>query len=114
MEKKQNIYREIGELLTSTKKDEASGKEKESYYIKITAEEWLLNLVRTGDCISLENPEDKYRRLLNLDNLSEAEKLKLETKLNTIPKFVKKRLVAKFDRNEFDRAKPKNAKRYYE
>jgi hypothetical protein len=88
------LRKELGEMLLSKPKTNDPG-EKPEYYIKITAKEEVLNLIKEGTIIELESPKSKYQRMLGSDKMSQADKDRAAASMEKIPKFVVKRLIAK-------------------
>lgn len=89
------IRRDFGEFLESPKKDPTDPKEKPRYYIKITAKDEVLDLIKNGTILELEAPDEKYRRMINSGKLTEDQLANAQKSLEKIPKFFVKRVVAK-------------------
>lgn len=81
---------EIGEILESKPKD---GQTKGDLYIKIKDDVKLTK----GMYVNLEDPKAKFQRMLNSGKLDEKATDQVTEKMNNIPAFVKKILIAKFE-----------------
>lgn len=86
------LRKDFGEFLEAPKSDPS---EKTRYYIKVTAKEDILDLIKTGTIIELEAPDEKYKRMIKSGKLSTEQVANAEKSMEKIPKFFVKRLVAK-------------------
>lgn len=86
------LRKDFGEFLEAPKKDPT---EKTRYYIKITAKEDVLELVRQGTILELEAPDEKYKRMINSGKLDTEGVESAKKSMAKIPKFFVKRVVAK-------------------
>lgn len=92
-EKKTSIIRrDFGEFLEAPKKDPS---EKPRYYIKITAKDEILDLIKHGTILELEAPDEKFKRMLNSGKLSDEQVENVKRSMEKIPKFFVKRVIAK-------------------
>lgn len=91
-EKKSILRRDFGEFLEAPKKDPS---EKTRYYIKITAKDEVLDLIKQGTILELEAPDEKFKRMLASGKLTEEQTESVQRSLERIPKFFVKRVVAK-------------------
>jgi hypothetical protein len=96
MEKSKKISREFGEIKEGQlrEQDKAAGKTKPDLYIKVTATDDILRQIKPGDVIVMEDPKEKFRRMIAKAK-SSADADKLQEQMDKIPSFVKKRLVVK-------------------
>lgn len=96
MEKSKKVSREFGEIKEGQLRDEdkAAGKTKPDLYIKVTATEDILKKIKPGDVIVMEDPKEKFRRMMAKAK-SDEDKAKLQDQMDKIPGFVKKRLVVR-------------------
>jgi hypothetical protein len=92
MAEKKVLRRDFGEFLEAPKKDPT---EKTRYYIKITAKEDILNLIKPNTILELEAPDEKYKRMINSGKLSDEQVESAKKSMEKIPKFFVKRVVAK-------------------
>jgi hypothetical protein len=102
IEKDQNfrkniIRKEIGEFLLAPKNNPDDQNEKPRYYMKLTAKEDVLDMLRTGTIIELEAPDEKFKRMLKSDKMSDEKKEEVKVSMTKIPKFVIKRMIAKIE-----------------
>lgn len=86
------LRRDFGEFLEAPKKDPS---EKTRYYIKVTAKEDVLELIKPNTIIELEAPDEKYKRMINSGKLDDKQVESAKQSIEKIPKFFVKRLVAK-------------------
>ena len=86
------LRRDFGEFLEAPKKDPS---EKTRYYIKVTAKDEILDLIKPGTILELEAPEEKYKRIIASGKLTEEQVASAEKSLEKIPKFFVKRVIAK-------------------
>ena len=86
------LRRDFGEFLEAPKTDP---KEKPRYYIKVTAKEDILDLIKPNTIIELEAPDEKYKRMIKSGKLTTEQVASAEKSMEKIPKFFIKRLVAK-------------------
>lgn len=91
-EQKKVLRRDFGEFLEAPKKDPS---EKTRYYIKITAKDEVLDLIKQGTILELEAPDEKYKRMINSGKLDEEGVESAKKSMSKIPKFFVKRVVAK-------------------
>jgi hypothetical protein len=89
---KKVLRRDFGEFLEAPKNDPS---EKTRYYIKITAKDDILDLIKTGTILELEAPDEKYKRMIKSGKLSPEQVESAQKSLEKIPKFFVKRVVAK-------------------
>jgi len=92
MADKKVLRRDFGEFLEAPKKDPS---EKTRYYIKITAKEEILDLIKPNTILELEAPDEKYKRMINSGKLSDDQVESAKKSMEKIPKFFVKRVVAK-------------------
>jgi len=92
MADKKVLRRDFGEFLEAPKKDPS---EKTRYYIKITAKEEILELIKPNTILELEAPDEKYKRMINSGKLSDGQVESAKKSMEKIPKFFVKRVVAK-------------------
>lgn len=92
MAEKKILRRDFGEFLEAPKKDPS---EKPRYYIKITAKDEILDLIKNGTILELEAPDEKFKRMLNSGKLSDEQIENVKRSMEKIPKFFVKRVVAK-------------------
>jgi hypothetical protein len=92
MADKKVLRRDFGEFLEAPKKDPS---EKTRYYIKITAKEEILELIKPNTILELEAPDEKYKRMINSGKLSDDQVESAKKSMEKIPKFFVKRVVAK-------------------
>jgi hypothetical protein len=92
MAEKKILRRDFGEFLEAPKKDPS---EKPRYYIKITAKDEILDLIKNGTILELEAPDEKFKRMLNSGKLSDEQVENVKRSMEKIPKFFVKRVVAK-------------------
>lgn len=86
------LRRDFGEFLEAPKTDP---QEKPRYYIKVTAKEDILDLIKPNTIIELEAPDEKYKRMIKSGKLTTEQVASAEKSMEKIPKFFIKRLVAK-------------------
>lgn len=86
------LRRDFGEFLEAPKKDP---KEKTRYYIKVTAKENILELIKPNTILELEAPEEKYKRMIASGKLTPEQTDSAKKSIEKIPKFFVKRVVAK-------------------
>lgn len=86
------LRRDFGEFLEAPKTDP---KEKTRYYIKVTAKDEVLSLIKQGTIIELEAPDEKYNRMIKSGKLTDEQLESAKKSAEKIPKFFVKRLVAK-------------------
>jgi hypothetical protein len=91
-DQKKVLRRDFGEFLEAPKKDPS---EKTRYYIKITAKDDVLDLIKQGTILELEAPDEKYKRMINSGKLDAAGVESATKSMSKIPKFFVKRVVAK-------------------
>lgn len=89
---KRVLRKDFGEFLEAPKKDPS---EKTRYYIKITAKDDVLALIKQGTILELEAPDEKYKRMLASNKLSPDQVESAKKSLEKIPKFFVKRVIAK-------------------
>jgi hypothetical protein len=89
------LRRDFGEMLLSPKKNPDDPNEKPRYYIKVTAKEDILKLLTTNTIIELEDPKEKFNRMINSGKMSDEQIESIKKTMEKIPKFFVKRLVAK-------------------
>jgi hypothetical protein len=92
MADKKVLRRDFGEFLEAPKKDPS---EKTRYYIKITAKEEILELIKPNTILELEAPDEKYKRMINSGKLTDDQVESAKKSMEKIPKFFVKRVVAK-------------------
>lgn len=92
MADKKVLRRDFGEFLEAPKKDPT---EKTRYYIKVTAKEDILDLIKPNTILELEAPDEKYKRMINSGKLSDDQVESAKKSMEKIPKFFVKRVVAK-------------------
>jgi regulator of replication initiation timing len=92
MSEKKVLRRDFGEFLEAPKKDPS---EKTRYYIKVTAKKEILDLIKENTILELEAPDEKYKRMLASNKLTEQQKESAQKSMQKIPKFFVKRVVAK-------------------
>jgi exonuclease VII small subunit len=90
--KPKTLRRDFGEFLEAPKKDPS---EKTRYYIKVTAKDEVLDLIKQNTIIELEAPDEKYKRMIASGKLSDEQLENAKKSMEKIPKFFIKRLVAK-------------------
>lgn len=90
--KTKTLRRDFGEFLEAPKKDPS---EKTRYYIKVTAKDEVLDLIKQNTIIELEAPDEKYKRMIASGKLSDEQLENAKRSMEKIPKFFVKRLVAK-------------------
>jgi hypothetical protein len=90
--KTKTLRRDFGEFLEAPKKDPS---EKTRYYIKVTAKDEVLDLIKQNTIIELEAPDEKYKRMIASGKLSDEQLENAKKSMEKIPKFFVKRLVAK-------------------
>lgn len=95
MAEKKVLRRDFGEFLEAPKKDPNDPKEKPRYYIKVTAKDEILDLIKQGTILELEAPDEKYKRMINSGKLTDDQVTNAQRSLEKIPKFFVKRVVAK-------------------
>jgi hypothetical protein len=95
--RKNIIRKEVGEFLQAPKNDPDDKDEKPRYYMKLTAKDDVLDMLRPGTIIELEAPDEKFKRMLKSDKLTEEKKEEVRVSMTKIPKFVVKRLIAKIE-----------------
>jgi hypothetical protein len=86
------LRRDFGEFLEAPKADP---QEKPRYYIKVTAKDDILDLIKSGTIIELEAPDEKYKRMIKSGKLTDEQVSSATKSMEKIPKFFIKRLVAK-------------------
>jgi len=91
-EQKKVLRRDFGEFLEAPKKDPS---EKTRYYIKVTAKEEILELIKPNTILELEAPDEKYKRMIKSGKLSDEQVSNAQKSMEKIPKFFVKRVVAK-------------------
>jgi hypothetical protein len=91
-EQKKVLRRDFGEFLEAPKKDPS---EKTRYYIKVTAKEDVLELIKPNTILELEAPDEKYKRMIKSGKLTSEQVSSAEKSMEKIPKFFVKRVVAK-------------------
>jgi|LauGreDrversion4_2_1035121.scaffolds.fasta_scaffold108476_1 hypothetical protein len=91
-EQKKVLRRDFGEFLEAPKKDPS---EKTRYYIKVTAKEDVLELIKPNTILELEAPDEKYKRMIKSGKLTAEQVSSAEKSMEKIPKFFVKRVVAK-------------------
>lgn len=92
MAEKKVLRRDFGEFLEAPKKDPT---EKTRYYIKVTAKEEVLELIKPNTILELEAPDEKYKRMIKSGKLTDEQVSSAEKSMEKIPKFFVKRVVAK-------------------
>lgn len=92
MAEKKVLRRDFGEFLEAPKKDPS---EKTRYYIKVTAKEEVLELIKPNTILELEAPDEKYKRMIKSGKLSDEQVANAQKSMEKIPKFFVKRVVAK-------------------
>lgn len=92
---KKPLRRDFGEMLQSPKKDPDDPNEKPKYYIKVTAKEDILKLITLNTIIELEDPKEKFNRMINSGKMDEEQIASIKKTMEKIPKFFVKRLIAK-------------------
>lgn len=92
MADKKVLRRDFGEFLEAPKKDPS---EKTRYYIKVTAKEDVLELIKPNTILELEAPDEKYKRMIKSGKLTNEQVSSAEKSMEKIPKFFVKRVVAK-------------------
>ena len=92
MAEKKVLRRDFGEFLEAPKKDPS---EKTRYYIKVTAKEEVLELIKPNTILELEAPDEKYKRMIKSGKLSDEQVSNAQKSMEKIPKFFVKRVVAK-------------------
>jgi len=92
MAEKKVLRRDFGEFLEAPKKDPS---EKTRYYIKVTAKEEVLELIKPNTILELEAPDEKYKRMIKSGKLTDEQVSSAEKSMEKIPKFFVKRVVAK-------------------
>lgn len=90
-----SLRKDFGEFLEAPKSNPDDPKEKPRYYIKITAQKEVLDLVTQGTILELEAPDEKYKRMIASGKLSEEQVEGAKKTMSRIPKFFVKRVVAK-------------------
>jgi|688.fasta_scaffold167280_2 hypothetical protein len=95
--RKNIIRKEIGEFLLAPKNNPDDQSEKPRYYMKLTAKEDVLDMLRPGTIIELEAPDEKFKRMLKSDKMSDEKKEEVKVSMTKIPKFVVKRMIAKIE-----------------
>jgi hypothetical protein len=90
--KSKTLRRDFGEFLEAPKKDPS---EKTRYYIKVTAKDEVLDLIKQNTIIELEAPDEKYKRMIASGKLTPEQNESAQKSIEKIPKFFVKRLVAK-------------------
>lgn len=90
--KSKTLRRDFGEFLEAPKKDPS---EKTRYYIKVTAKDEVLDLIKQNTIIELEAPDEKYKRMIASGKLTPEQNESAQKSIEKIPKFFIKRLVAK-------------------
>ncbi len=91
-DQKKVLRRDFGEFLEAPKKDPS---EKTRYYIKVTAKEDVLELIKPNTILELEAPDEKYKRMIKSGKLTDEQVSSAEKSMEKIPKFFVKRVVAK-------------------
>jgi hypothetical protein len=91
-EKPKVLRRDFGEFLEAPKKDPS---EKTRYYIKVTAKEDILELIKPNTILELEAPDEKYKRMIGSGKLTDEQVESAKKSIEKIPKFFVKRVVAK-------------------
>lgn len=91
-EQKKVLRRDFGEFLEAPKKDPS---EKTRYYIKVTAKEEILELIKPNTILELEAPDEKYKRMIKSGKLTDEQVANAQKSMEKIPKFFVKRVVAK-------------------
>lgn len=89
------LRRDFGEMLVAPKKNPDDPNEKPRYYIKVTAKKEILDLVKENTIIELEDPKEKFNRMINSGKMNEEQIESIRKTMEKIPKFFVKRLVAK-------------------
>lgn len=92
MAEKKVLRRDFGEFLEAPKKDPS---EKTRYYIKVTAKEEVLELIKPNTILELEAPDEKYKRMIKSGKLTEEQTANAQKSMEKIPKFFVKRVIAK-------------------
>lgn len=86
------LRRDFGEFLEAPKTDPS---EKTRYYIKVTAKQDILDMIKENTIIELEAPDEKYKRMIKSGKLTAEQVDNAQKSIEKIPKFFVKRLVAK-------------------
>lgn len=86
------LRKDFGEFLEAPKNNP---EDKPRYYIKITAKEEVLDLIKQGTILELEAPDEKYKRMINSGKLDEKGVESAKSSMSKIPKFFVKRVIAK-------------------
>ena len=86
------LRRDFGEFLEAPKKDPS---EKTRYYIKVTAKQEILDLIKENTILELEAPDEKYKRMIASNKLTAEQVENAKQSMQKIPKFFVKRVVAK-------------------
>jgi hypothetical protein len=96
MSEKQNrpkvLRRDFGEFLEAPKENPT---DKPRYYIKVTANNDILELIKPNTILELEAPDEKYKRMIASGKLTEEQVDSAKKSMEKIPKFFVKRVVAK-------------------
>jgi hypothetical protein len=98
--KKNIIRKEIGEFLQAPKTNPDDKNEKPRYYMKLTAKDDVLDMLRPGTIIELEAPDEKFKRMLKSDKMSDEKKEEVKVSMSKIPNFLIKRMIAKIELKE--------------
>lgn len=94
-DKSKVLRKDFGEFLEAPKNNPDDPKEKPRYYIKITAKEEVLDMVKQGTILELEAPDEKYKRMIKSGKLTPEQMDNANKSISKIPKFFVKRVVAK-------------------
>lgn len=92
MSEKKVLRRDFGEFLEAPKQ---SPEDKTRYYIKVTAKQEVLDLIKPNTILELEAPDEKYKRMIKSGKLTDEQVASATSSMGKIPKFFVKRVVAK-------------------
>jgi hypothetical protein len=89
------MRRDFGEFLEAPRNNPNDPKEKPRYYIKVTAKDDILDLIKTNTILELEAPDEKYKRMIASGKLTDEQVENAKKSMEKIPKFFVKRVIAK-------------------